>query len=74
MKKETSKYHNVFYEEKNVCNKGRARYQLDLTPIKKFPASKDLQPLCVFCRKDTMKELTLTLLRSGERLVSSLWC
>jgi len=42
MKKETSKdLHNVFYEEKNVCNKGRARYQLDLAPIKKFPVSED---------------------------------
>lgn len=41
MKKDTSKDHNVFYEEKNVCNKGRARYQLDLAPIKKFPVSED---------------------------------
>ena len=30
MKKETSEYHNVFYEDKHVCNKERARYQLDL--------------------------------------------
>ena len=41
MEKETSKYHNVFYEEKDVCNKGRARYQLDLAPVKKFPVSLD---------------------------------
>ncbi|KAJ7378960.1 hypothetical protein OS493_019659 [Desmophyllum pertusum] len=41
MRKETSKYHNVFYEEKNVCNRGRARYQLDLARIKKFPVSED---------------------------------
>ena len=41
MKKETSKYNNVFYEDKHVCNKGRARYQLDLAPIKKFPVSLD---------------------------------
>ena len=41
VKKETSKYHNVFYEEKHVCNKGRARYQLDLAPVKKFPVSAD---------------------------------
>ena len=40
-KKETEKYHNVFYEEKNVCNRGRARYQLDLAPIEKFPVSDD---------------------------------
>ncbi|KAM7429490.1 hypothetical protein ABFA07_019668 [Porites harrisoni] len=41
VKKETSKYHNVFYEDKHVCNKGRARYQLDLAPVKKFPVSAD---------------------------------
>ncbi|XP_020622112.1 uncharacterized protein LOC110059730 [Orbicella faveolata] len=40
-KKETEKYHNVFYEERNVCNRGRARYQLDLAPIEKFPVSDD---------------------------------
>ena len=40
-KKETEKYHNVFYEEKNVCNRGRARYQLDLAPIENFPVSDD---------------------------------
>ena len=41
VKKETSKYHNVFYEDKHVCNKGRARYQLDLAPVKKFSVSAD---------------------------------
>lgn len=41
MAKETSKYNNVFFEEKKVCNRGRARYQLDLAPIKKFPVSED---------------------------------
>ena len=41
MTKETSTYNNVFYEEKSVCNRGRARYQLDLAPIKKFPVSED---------------------------------
>ena len=41
VKKETSKYHNVFYEEKHVCNKGRARYQLDLAPVNKFPVAED---------------------------------
>lgn len=41
MTKETSTYKNVFYEEKKVCNRGRARYQLDLAPIKKFPVSED---------------------------------
>ena len=37
----TSRYHNVFYEDKYVCNKGRARYQLGLAPVKKFPVSLD---------------------------------
>ena len=41
MKKETSKYHNVFREEKHVCNKGRARYQLNSVRVKKFPVSED---------------------------------
>ena len=44
MKKETSEYHNVFYEDTlyvHVCNKGRARCQLDLAPVKKFPVSAD---------------------------------
>ncbi|KAJ7378958.1 hypothetical protein OS493_019657 [Desmophyllum pertusum] len=48
MTRETSIYHNVFYEEKNVCNRGRARYQLDLAPIKKFPVSEDFEAaVCV---------------------------
>ncbi|KAJ7389165.1 hypothetical protein OS493_033251 [Desmophyllum pertusum] len=41
MTKETSTYNNVFFEEKKVCNRGRARYQLDLASIKKFPVSED---------------------------------
>ena len=41
MKKETSKYHNVFYEEKHVCNRGRARYQMDLARVKKYSVSED---------------------------------
>ena len=41
MTKETSKYNNVFFEEKKVCNRGRARYQLDLAPYKKFPVTED---------------------------------
>ena len=41
MQKETSKYHNVFYEEKHVCNRGRARYQLDLAAVKGYPVSHD---------------------------------
>ena len=41
VKKETSDYHNVFYEDIHVCNKGRARYQLNLAPVKNFPVSAD---------------------------------
>ena len=41
VKKETSDHHNVFYEEKRVCNKGRARYQLNSVRVKKFPVSED---------------------------------
>ena len=41
MTKETSTYNNVFFEEKKVCNRGRARYQLDLAPVKKFPVTED---------------------------------
>ena len=41
VKKETSKYHNVFYEEKHVCNRGRARYQMDLARVKKYSVSED---------------------------------
>ena len=37
----TSNYHNVFYEKKHICNKGRARYQLELAPVKKFPVSQE---------------------------------
>ena len=39
MNKETSSNHNVFYEEKKVCNLGRVEYLLDSAPIKKFPVS-----------------------------------
>ena len=41
MKLETSTRHNVFYEEKNVCNKGRARYLLDVASNKNFSVTDD---------------------------------
>ncbi|XP_022804571.1 uncharacterized protein LOC111341817 [Stylophora pistillata] len=42
VKKKTSKYHNVFFEEKHVCNRGRAQYQMDLARVKRYSASEDL--------------------------------
>lgn len=41
MKLETSTRHNVFYEEKKVCNKGRARYLLDVASSKNFSVTDD---------------------------------
>ena len=41
MKLETSIRHNVFYEEKKVCNKGRARYLLDVASSKNFSVTDD---------------------------------
>ena len=38
VEKETSKYHNVFYEEKKVCNRGRVLLQWKM---KKCTVSKD---------------------------------
>ena len=57
MTKETSTYNNVFYEEKSVCNRGRARYQLDLAPIKKFPVSEDFAAV-ICCLPDQYSERT----------------
>ena len=42
VKKDTSKFHKVYYEEKSVCNRGRARYQYDLAQKRKFPVSHEL--------------------------------
>ena len=39
IKKQTSNYQNVYYEETTVCNRGRARYLLGMAPTKKFPVS-----------------------------------
>jgi len=43
MKKQTSNFHNVFYQEKKVCNKGRVRYLLDAAyrNTAKFPVTED---------------------------------
>ena len=42
MKLETSTRHNVFYEEKKVCNEGRPRYLLDVASSKNFSVTEDL--------------------------------
>ena len=47
MKLETSTHHNVFYEEKKVCNKGRARYLLDVASSKNFSVTDDRRSCCV---------------------------
>jgi len=43
MKKQTSNFHNVFYQEKKVCNRGRVRYLLDeaYRHSDKFPVTED---------------------------------
>ena len=41
MHEETSKSHNVFFEEKTVCNLGRARYELNLAELKGYPVTQD---------------------------------
>ena len=48
MNKETSDKHYVFYEEKKVCNRGRARYLLASASFKKFPVSDEFSAaVCV---------------------------
>ncbi|XP_078382883.1 uncharacterized protein LOC144665526 [Oculina patagonica] len=70
MKKETEKYHNVFYEEKNVCNRGRARYQLDLAPIKKFSVSEDFAAaVCVLPENYNEKAYFQFIERWGTHIV-----
>ena len=41
MEKETTKKHKVFFEKKEVCNKGTARYQLDLARVEKHSVTKE---------------------------------
>ncbi|KAJ7378962.1 hypothetical protein OS493_019661 [Desmophyllum pertusum] len=70
MRKETSTYHNVFYEEANVCNRGRARYQLDLAPIKKFPVSDDFAAaVCVLPKNYDEKAYFNFIERWGTHIV-----
>ena len=41
MKKQTTKNHKVFFEKKEVCNKGIPRYQLDLARVQRYSVTKD---------------------------------
>ncbi|XP_078384038.1 uncharacterized protein LOC144666477 [Oculina patagonica] len=41
VEKETSKSHKVFFEEKEVCNNGTARYKLDSAQVENWPVTKD---------------------------------
>ena len=52
VEKETSQYHNVFYEQKEVCNRGRVRYQWDLARERKYPVSEEFA--AVVCRLPAM--------------------
>ena len=41
MKKETTKKQKVFFEKKEVCNMGTARYQLSLARVEKYSVTKE---------------------------------
>lgn len=41
MEKETTKNHKVFFEKKEVCNMGTARYQLSLARVEKSSVTKE---------------------------------
>lgn len=41
MDSETKSEKNVFFEKKKVCNRGRARYQLDLAQSTNWPVSRE---------------------------------
>ena len=41
MHEQTAKFHKVFFEEKSICNLGRARYKLDLAELKGYPVKED---------------------------------
>ena len=71
MKLETSARQNVFYEEKKVCNKGRARYLLDVASSKNFSVTEDFAAAVCSLTEHFDKMFTVTSLTSGERLVSS---
>lgn len=41
MEKGTTNNHKVFFEKKEVCNNGAARYLLDLARVEKYSVTKD---------------------------------
>lgn len=41
MGKETSNNHKVFFEKKEVCNNGAARYQLDKARVERYSVTED---------------------------------
>ena len=41
MEKETTEKQKVFFEKKEVCNKGTARYQLSLARVEKYSVTKE---------------------------------
>ena len=41
MEQETTKNQKVFFEKKEVCNMGTARYQLSLARVEKYPVTKE---------------------------------
>ena len=41
MEEETKKNHKVFFEKKEVCNKGTGRYQLSLARVEKYSVTKE---------------------------------
>ena len=41
MEQETTKHQKVFFEKKEVCNMGTARYQLSLARVEKYPVTKE---------------------------------
>ena len=41
MERKTTKNHKVFFEKKEVCNNGTARYQLDLARVEKYSVTKE---------------------------------
>lgn len=41
MEQETTKHQKVFFEKKEVCNMGTARYQLSLARVEKYSVTKE---------------------------------
>lgn len=70
VKKETSKFHNVFYEEKTVCNKGRARFQYDLATSRRFPVSSEFAAaVCTLPSNYSVSDYMWFLERWGTHIV-----